>query len=806
MERKLTRRDFVAAAAAAAASLTCAASSENKLVMASEEVADVASSKDRDLDPTSNGSWKPVQCWLSCGGKCLLQAYVEDGVITRVKTDDCYEESVETFQNRGCARGRAQRFAHCGAERLRYPMKRKHWQPGGGNNVNGELRGVDEWERISWDEAYDLVAQEMGRIYEEYGPRSVLHASFPRTTMRSHLLNPLGGNTNFEMCNSYGTYLQYSGNMGLAFNGGEPGHQANNDRLDLLNAEYIVFEGGNPAWASGGSPMYHFKRAADAGAKFVYIGPEFNLTACTFDARWVPVLPGGDTALLLGVAYEMLKLDEERGDVVDWDFIERYTVGFDDASMPGDATVAENIKGYLLGDYDGEPKTAEWAAERSGASADDIRWLAEVMGKNHAVSWIWGYTPSRCFGAENLPQIQETVACMGGHHGKPGHSAGAQYHFFAGNDGPDLVTLGSEYPAGHAPQLPAGTVDDNILENQEFEAIVGGEYDFFGAVVDYATGNTAVVPSERRTIDIRMIVTDFGNPLVVRANTNLGIEAFRKVDFVLTEALAFTPTAQYSDIVLPVATSWESEEGLDYHLGQQNRETLMWQQFGVVPEPFECKTDFEINKEIGRRMGLDIEALYPYSAKEMHLYRLLNATVVADDGVTMEPLVTVTEEDIERYGIRDFEPQQGRVSIDEMVEKGIYHVARSVGDNLGWRGYQAFIDDPEGHPLGSKSGKFELYCQAKADMYANLGWQQEDNSVKPYANYVEPEYYGAQGRGEKAKESYPIQLFNGQLHAPRPLRLRCHGSAARGLRFSGFHEPPGRRGAWDSKRRLGTPV
>ena len=60
--------------------------------------------------------------------------------------------------------------------------------------------------------------------------------------------------------------------------------------------------------------------------------------------------------------------------------------------------------------------------------------------------------------------------------------------------------------------------------------------------------------------------------------TNLAIEAFRKVDFVLTEALAFTPTAQYSDIVLPVATSWESEEGLDYHLGQQNRETLMWQQ------------------------------------------------------------------------------------------------------------------------------------------------------------------------------------------------------------------------------------
>ena len=38
-------------------------------------------------------------------------------------------------------------------DRVRFPMKRKHWQPGGGDNVNGDLRGIDEWERISWDEA-----------------------------------------------------------------------------------------------------------------------------------------------------------------------------------------------------------------------------------------------------------------------------------------------------------------------------------------------------------------------------------------------------------------------------------------------------------------------------------------------------------------------------------------------------------------------------------------------------------------------------------------------------------------------------
>lgn len=654
------------------------------------------------------------------------------------------------------------RSMHAGTERLKYPMKRKHWQPGGGDNVNGDLRGEDEWERISWDEALDLVAQEMTRIYKDYGPRSVLHATFPRTDMRSKILNPMGGNTNFDMCDSYGTYHHYAGNLGHAFNGGEPGRNANNDRLDLMNSEWIIFEGANPAWTAGGSPMYHFKRAQNAGAQFCYIGPEFNATAAALDAKWIPLYPGSDTAFLLAVAYEMLRLDQEQGDIIDWDFLYTYSVGFDADHMPEDAEVNENIKDYILGAYDSQPKTPEWASPICGVSTDDITWMAQTLGKNHAVAWLWGYTASRCFGAENLPQIQETIACMGGHHGKPGHSAGAQYHFFSGNDGADLVEFGSEYPKGHAPNLPASTVDDNILENQEFQAITQGWYDFFGAVVDYTNGKSAVVPAERRDIDIRMIVSDFGNPLVVRANTNEGIKAFKKVDFVLTQALVFTPTAQYSDIVLPVATSWESEDGLDYHLNQQNRETLMWQQFGVVSEPYECKTDYEMNKALAERLGLDVDALYPYTGKEMHLYRLINATVVADDGKTKEPLLTLTQEDIDKYGIRDVQPQQGRVTLDEMIEKGIYHVARTQGDNFGWIGYKDFIDDPEGHPLGTKSGKFELYCDTKAQIYKDLSWQRADNSVKPYANYLVPDFYGSTGTSvAEYKAKYPIQVFNG---------------------------------------------
>ena len=64
---------------------------------------------------------------------------------------------------------------------------------------------------------------------------------------------------------------------------------------------------------------------------------------------------------MFAIAYEMLRLDEEKGGIIDWDFIHKYTVGFDSESMPEDKTIDENLKDYILGKYDGTPKTPEWA-------------------------------------------------------------------------------------------------------------------------------------------------------------------------------------------------------------------------------------------------------------------------------------------------------------------------------------------------------------------------------------------------------------------------------------------------------------
>src|SRR5690554_3758930 len=128
------------------------------------------------------GEWITAACWHNCGGRCLNKALVREGVVIRQKTDDTHPDSPDFPQQRGCARGRSQRKQVFGADRLKYPMKRKHWEPGGGRR---ELRGRDEWVRISWDEALDLVAGELKRIKETYGNKSILGTS--------RLLNYYGG-------------------------------------------------------------------------------------------------------------------------------------------------------------------------------------------------------------------------------------------------------------------------------------------------------------------------------------------------------------------------------------------------------------------------------------------------------------------------------------------------------------------------------------------------------------------------------------------------------------------------------------
>ena len=103
-------------------------------------------------------------CGHNCGGRCVVNAHVVDDKIVKISTDP-RRWSPEVAPLLACARGIGQieRVHH--PDRLQYPMRRTG------------PRGSGQYERITWDEALDVVASQLLRVREKYGNAAILDGS-----------------------------------------------------------------------------------------------------------------------------------------------------------------------------------------------------------------------------------------------------------------------------------------------------------------------------------------------------------------------------------------------------------------------------------------------------------------------------------------------------------------------------------------------------------------------------------------------------------------------------------------------------
>lgn len=445
-DRMLDRRGFVAAGAAVATALAAAGSLTGCAPKGKAEGAASGSfapegtfEGGKAMTALNDGEWKFMECDKGCGGGCVTKALVKDGVVVRTKTDDTHEDSLEYPQFRSCLRGRCAAEFEFGTDRISYPLKRKNWSP---EEPHGELRGKDEWVRISWDEALDTIAEQLRKVYTTYGPRAVYYP-WDQWGVRSPVLDACGGfMVTWDTC-SFGSYLSDLSQLGLP-EVSMGGVGTINDRFDIIeNSNLIVLYAQDPAWSAIAFAAWNLRAAKENGAEFICVGPFNNASANMLDAKWIRVLPGTDTPFLLAVVYEILRLDEEQGDIVDWDFVHSYCVGFDDESMPADAKLDENLMGYVRGDYDGVPKTPEWASPLCGTPVEDITYFAQAVGKQADAVLSHGFAAGRCTGSEDVPQLYLTVACLGGHIGKPGNAYGPYWVDYSACGGENLVKAGS---------------------------------------------------------------------------------------------------------------------------------------------------------------------------------------------------------------------------------------------------------------------------------------------------------------------------------------------------------------------------
>lgn len=683
----------------------------------------------------AEGKWVSAACWHNCGGRCVNKAYVQDGVVLKQKTDDTHPDSPDYPQARGCVRGRNQRRQVYGPDRLKYPMKRKNWEPGGGKK---ELRGRDEWVRISWDEALDTVASEVKRIISEHGNKAILGSS--------PIINALGGGVATWGQSSYGAWPEsiknMTGTVGMDLLG-------SNDRMDYRNTKLVVIFGGNPAWSSAGNPTYNYLNAKRNGTKFIIVTPMHNESVQVLADQWIPVRPSTDIALLLGMAYTMIT-----NNLQDQAFLDAYTVGFDQDHMPAGADPKDNFKDYVLGTYDGQPKTPEWAAEICGTHPDVIRQFAIEVATTKPTVFSSTSAPARTYMGEQYCQAFLTVGWMTGNVGKPGSRVETVRHQRVTYGGPSLVTPGGsgvKTPPNPIPAFGYGVNDPfrtdafSINMTEEWAAVLNGEF------TNTVQGKTPC--------DIRMVWSvaggSGGNDLNQNPNTSDGVRAYReKLEFVVSTDIVLSTKSKFADIVLPAATPWEQDGGGVIQIAR-GEGAIFYQQ--ITPPIFEARDDIWIEAELAKRLGVDPLVVSPLSRKQMAFNQYAGTKVRKDDNSDYELLLTITDADIAEWGVEG-KPQEGRVPLKEVMENGVYQVPRSPGDAFTYIDFESYIADPVANPVKTESGKFEIYCKVLADKIKAYGYTEISPiaKYKPVKDGVEATYSDWKN---KVKGEYPLQLL-----------------------------------------------
>ncbi|MDD5701236.1 MAG: molybdopterin-dependent oxidoreductase, partial [Dehalococcoidales bacterium] len=199
--------------------------------------------------------------------------------------------------------------------RVMYPLKRVDWDPEGERNPQN--RGKSKYKRISWDEAADIIANEIRRIHKQYGPMAIMaqgdgHAESKAVPAphgcQTWLLHQMGEYT--QQIRNPDSWEGWVWGAMHVWGSGMIGMMAPNDNVlkDITeNSQLVLFWGCDPEttpWGFNGQAAtgicYYWR---EIGIKQVYICPDLNYGAAVHADKWIPVLPNTDAALQLAIIY-----------------------------------------------------------------------------------------------------------------------------------------------------------------------------------------------------------------------------------------------------------------------------------------------------------------------------------------------------------------------------------------------------------------------------------------------------------------------------------------------------------------------
>ncbi|SUX27798.1 Dimethyl sulfoxide reductase DmsA precursor [Cedecea davisae] len=635
-------------------------------------------------------------CSVNCGSRCALRLHVRDEEVYWVETDNTGLDNYGDHQVRACLRGRSIRRRINHPERLNYPMKRVG------------KRGEGKFERISWDEALNLVSGSLKKTVEKYGNEAVyinyssgvvggnITRSSPYASLVARLMNCYGG-----FLSHYGTYstAQIACAMPYTY-----GSNDGNSTSDIENSKLVVLFGNNPAETrmSGGGITYYLEQARErSNARMIVIDPRYTDTAAGREDEWIPIRPGTDAALVAGLAHVLISEN-----LVDQPFLDKYCVGYDEKTLPAGAPANGHYKAYILGQgEDGVEKTPQWAATITGIPADKIIKLAREIGSAKPAYIAQGWGPQRQANGELTSRAIAMLPILTGNIGINGGNSGARESTYT-------ITI-ERMPVLENPvktQISCFSWTDAIVRGPEMTAKRDG-----------------VRGKDKLDVPIKFIWNYAGNTIINQHSdinkTHDILQDDKQCEMIVVIENFMTSSAKYADILLPDLMTVEQEDIIpnDY---AGNMGYLIFIQPATAPK-FERKPIYWMMSEVARRLGPDVHQAFTEGRSQSEWLRHLYAKMLAKD-----PLLP---------------------SYEALREMGIYKRKDPAGHFVA---YKKFREDPAANPLKTPSGKIEIYSSRLEEIAGN--WELEkDETISPLPVYAST----FEGWDDPQRGDYPLQLF-----------------------------------------------
>ncbi len=526
---------------------------------------------------------------MSCVWDCGIKVTLEDGKMVKV------EGLTEHPVSKGyiCPRGEFLPEFVYSPDRIKYPMRRV------GNT----------WERLSWDEALDYAAEELGKIRDKYGAKAL--AIFCGS-MGVENIEVAGFAQRFK--SAYGTPNLLSVEN-ICYRARIMARQLTFGRYPMdypADAHCIVLWGHNPDGSKGMLAEDIREKAEKRVLDLITIDPK--RTELSELGLHLAIRPGTDGAL--GLA--MLNVIINEG-LYDKEFVDNYTIGF------------EELKAHV------QQYTPDWAAEITWISASDIKSVARIYAQSKPACIVQGInTLDQHVNGLQLSRLLNILQIVTGNIDKPGTWVTIPFLRMT-----DLRLPMDEVPIG-ADQYPLF-------------------YEFWGRKSPY--GIATLFPQaalESKPYPVRGAIVAAANPVVSFPEANKFIDAFKSMDFMMAIDLFMTESAELADLVLPACTFME-KDALAYVYGVVHGEPYAMYHRRVIDPVGESKPDWWIWTQLAHRLGFG--ELFPWKSDEEVIDTLLEPSGLTDQLKATEMGIYFAKQDYYAYKNKKISTPSGKIEI-----------------------------------------------------------------------------------------------------------------------------------------------